>query len=96
VNTVEQQRQQSRTDAQRAAEWANDLASSTRWLVDCIRELEATTESTRLIVEATIGELDKMHERAIANANRAAERALAIGDAIAAAARPKPTRGGTL
>lgn len=96
MNTVTQQREQSRTEHLRAAEWANDLASAAEWLAAELNRLDATTEAKRTIVKTVLVDVERMVGQARSNANHHADRARTIADTLAAAARPRPNRGGAL
>jgi hypothetical protein len=96
MNTVQQQREQSRTEHLRAAEWANDLASAAEWLREQIAALDPTTEAKRTIVKTVLVDIDRMVGQARSNAEHHADRARVIADTLAAAARPQPNRGGSL
>jgi hypothetical protein len=96
MNTVTQQREQSRTEHLRAAEWASDLASAAEWLAEQIGALDATSEAKRTIIRSVLGDVNRMVGQARSNATHHADRARVIADTLAAAARPQPNRGGAL
>ena len=96
TNTVKQQREQSRIEHMRAAEWANDLASAAEWLLTELSGLDANSEAKRTIVRSVEMDVQRMVGQAKSNAEHHADRARVIADTLAAAARSLPNRGGAL
>lgn len=96
TNTITVQRERSRAEAMRAAEWAEALAAACDWLADHLEALELNDEARRVVARDMIEEARKWRVMAAQNGVRNRERADTIAATLAAAARPQPNRGGAL